>query len=127
MEKLMEITPEMKTVVKEKAAQVEAEVKKNFDTLYSEWQKFRKTPALRFSGNPVDYCKNKSFDEITKMGSSVIPLLMEKMAEGDFFCLSAVDKIVKEEGLERLKLSPEEMANSEQNRSYYMVKHYNLI
>ncbi len=123
---LMEITTEMKSRAKEKASQVKPEVKENFDNLYNEWQNFRKDPALQLSANPEDYCKTKSFDEITKMGSSVIPLLMEKMSDGDFFCLQAVEKIAKEgRGPERaLKLSQDELVNSEQNKSYYMLNRY---
>lgn len=123
---LMEINAEMKSRAKEKAQKVKPEVKENFDNLYNEWQNFRKDPALHLSANPEDYCKTKSFDEITKMGSSVIPLLMEKMSEGDFFCLQAVEKIAKEgRGAERaLKLSQDELVNSEQNKSYYMLNRY---
>ena len=45
------------------------------------------------SSNPADYCSTGSFDKIVNMGAPVVPLLMEKMAGGDFFCLQAVKQI----------------------------------
>ncbi len=126
--RLKELSLNIKLGIKTKALQVNPEVRKKFDGLYASWQNFRKDPRIAMSANPADYCKTEAFTEITKMGGSVIPLLMEKMSNGDIFCLQAVEKIAKSgRGPERvLVLSRDEVSTSEQNKAYNaLMKYYN--
>ncbi|RJR13103.1 hypothetical protein C4588_01305 [Candidatus Parcubacteria bacterium] len=120
----MKISDNVKAEIKSRADRVSSKVKNKFNKLYSEWQTFRKDPVVQFSSNPKDYCKTGAFDEITKMGISAIPLLMEKMSGGDFFCLQALDVIVKnnsEKVGDKISLKPEEVSNSEQNKSILIM------
>ncbi|MEQ8168257.1 MAG: hypothetical protein ABRQ38_05135 [Candidatus Eremiobacterota bacterium] len=126
--KLKELSANIKLGIKAKTLQVNPEIKKKFDGLYASWQAFRKDPKVTMSANPADYCKTEAFTEITKMGGSVIPLLMEKISNGDFFCLQAVGEIAKtSRGPERaLALSGKEVNTSEQNKAYNaLMKYYN--
>lgn len=126
--KLKELSGNIKLGIKAKALQVDPQVRKKFDGLYTSWQKFRKDPKVTMSANPADYCKTEAFTEITKMGGAVIPLLMEKISKGDIFSLQAVGEIAKSgRGPERaLVLSGKEVNTSEQNKAYNaLMKYYN--
>lgn len=117
--KEIKLSDKVKEGIKQKALKVPEKTKKEFNKLYEDWQEFRKKPSVQFSSNPKDYCKTESFEKITKMGKNVIPLLMEKISEGDFFSLQALGEIAKSDrGMERaMRFTPEEANNSEQNRA----------
>ena len=123
MKSLMKLSDDIKSQVKAKADRVQPQVKDKFNKLYSQWQIAKKDPMVQISSNPADYCKNEAFDEITKMGGSAVPLLMDKLAEGDFFCLQALTTIAKKEERlgEKVSLSKNEMNNSEQNKSILVL------
>jgi len=116
----IEIPMEILSSVKERASNVPAQVRSSFDQLYSDWRQFRSDPTVRLSANPADYCKTDSFSKIVKLGFGAVPLLMDKMGEGDFFCLQAVDAIRRRpapHGASLPSLSEEERRNSEQNKA----------
>jgi hypothetical protein len=126
----VEISQEVLAGVKKEASEVEPAMKEKFTGLYNKWMDYRKSPSLRFSANPADYCKTDSFNEIAAMGPGAVPLLMEKIAGGDFFCLQAIEKIKHDMGPfeEALvpDLSKEEHNNSEQNRAALtLIRWYN--
>ncbi|MDQ7822207.1 MAG: hypothetical protein RDV48_05370 [Candidatus Eremiobacteraeota bacterium] len=93
-----EIPKEVAATVKEKAAQVPAGVRDAFNSRYEDWMAFRKSPGVRMSSNPADYCKTGAFKEIVAMGVQVTPLLMDKIASGDFFSYQACREIEKAAG-----------------------------
>lgn len=119
--KPLEIPQEVLEGVKEIAAKVSPDVKDKFEGAYARWQNFRKEPRVRLSANPADYCKTDAFKEITGMGAQALPLLMEKIAQGDFFCLQAVEKISEgsapHEAHHVPQLAGDEHNNSEQTRA----------
>lgn len=119
--KSIQIPKVVRMGVMEKASSVDPAIRKKFDKLYDKWTEFRKKPDIQFSSNPADYCKTDSFKEITKMGNSVVSLLMEKITNGDFFCLQAL-KSIKDNSIFKAKsniptLSPENNKNSEQDKA----------
>jgi hypothetical protein len=110
--------------VAERANGVPTLVRRQFNTLHKEWMEFRQEPEVCISANPADYCRTEAFTKITKMGAGVIPLLMEKMAGGDFFCFQAVEAIRRRplpHGISLPALTPEEQNNSEQNKAALML------
>ncbi len=117
------LSDDVKLALREKVLEVKPEIRKKFEGLYASWQQFQKNPKVRMSANPADYCKTESFQEIVKMGGSVIPLLMEKMGKGDIFCLQAVGAIAKSSRgpAKELKLSAKEVNTSEQNKAYALL------
>jgi hypothetical protein len=132
--KPVEIPMSVKTSLKKSAEKISPQIREKFDENYSQWLEFRKDPKLHLSSNPADYCKTEAFGSIVKQGPSVLPLLVNKMAGGDFFCIQAVNTIKEEnkysimgagdpirKGMARMTLSPEEMENSEQNKAALMV------
>ncbi|MCD4785100.1 MAG: hypothetical protein K8T10_14895 [Candidatus Eremiobacteraeota bacterium] len=117
----MQIPENVKKEVAQKANNVDPATRKKFDSLYNKWTEFRKKPDIQFSSNPASHCKTDSFKEITQMGDSAVPLLMEKITKGDFFCLQAL-KTIKDNSIYKVEsniptLLPEENKNSEQNKS----------
>lgn len=128
--KPLEIPQDVVAGVSAMAAKVAPEVKDKFNDAYSRWQNFRKEPRVRISANPADYCKTDAFKEITGMGARALPLLMEKIAQGDFFCLRAVEKISEgsapHEAHHVPQLAGDEHNNSEQTRAALrLMKWYN--
>lgn len=123
--KPVDIPAEVISGVKEIAAQVQPEAKEKFDEAYSRWLEFRKSPGVRLSGNPADYTKTKAFEEIVGLGAEVIPLLMEKITQGDFFARKAVERMSQESGPYQQSMVPElavsEHNNSEQNKAALML------
>ena len=120
-------TPDnVKETITSRAGMVDQGIAKKFDILYNKWVETRENPDLMAASNPRDFCKGEAYEKITTMGPKIVPLLMKKMADGDFFSIQAVQDIRKEHQGEHkylvdLKLSKEELANSEQTKSTIML------
>jgi hypothetical protein len=97
MEQPVIITDEIKQEVEKIANKVNPELRQKFDDLYNEWLVFRNSPKIRLLSNPRGYCKTQAFTDIVELGMEVVPLLMNKIAQGDFFSLQAVEEIKKKE------------------------------
>jgi hypothetical protein len=100
------------------------EIEKKFHTLFAEWEKVIQSPEISYSSRPREYIDNEPYRSIVKMGSEVLPLLIEKLEEGVFLLNQAIIDITgaKEEviyGKERRFLS-------EQEKSKYLIKWWNL-
>ena len=117
----LEVPQDVKAAVREKAEAVPESTREEFKKNYDEWLSFRKSPRIRMSSNPSDYCKSGSFDRIVSMGSSAVPLLMEKIASGDFFSFQAFDAIQKADETQQYRIGgpakAEDAAVSEQTRA----------
>lgn len=124
--KPMKVPEHVHESIAKRAGMVDTTTAKKFNQVYKLWLDDRNSPDLMSASNPKDLCRGDAYDEIVGMGPRVIPLLMEKMNEGDFFSMQAVDQIRREHQEEHrylmdLKLSKEESANSEQTRSAIML------
>ncbi|MBI2265382.1 MAG: hypothetical protein HYU64_09455 [Armatimonadetes bacterium] len=113
-----EVPEPVKMRVREMAARVSPGLRSEFENQYAKWKEFRADPRVSFSPNPADYCKTGAFRNIVDLGTGVVPLLMEKISEGDFLSLQAVDALKQRSPkLNRLRLSSEEQSQSEQGRA----------
>lgn len=127
---LPEIPQKVFTVLGERTGKLSDKVKEKFTEHYDEWMAFRKTPKVRMSSNPADYCKTEAFDSIVAMGKKIMPLLMDKIAHGDFFCYQACKAIEKKESAGEFKIAMvpvklEDHAVSEQTRAIQALLDWN--
>jgi hypothetical protein len=60
----------------------EIDVKKLFDSYYSEWQSCMKKPEVMFSSRSEDYINCESYKNIEKLGINVLPYVIKKMEDG---------------------------------------------
>jgi hypothetical protein len=87
-------------------------VKVAFDQLYEEWLRSLEDPNLRHSSRPADYVDHPAYEGIVQMGEEALPLIVEKLKEGQFFLNTAMERIT-EIDLRRqmpLAVSEQEMA-----------------
>jgi hypothetical protein len=126
--KPVEIPKEVISGIKDEVAHMDPAVREKFKGLYDKWQDFRQTPSVRLSANPASYCRTEAFDKIVEMGPAAIPLLMDKIADGDFFCFQALDKIKHSQGPFEEELVPglskDEHNNSEQSKAALTLIHW---
>jgi hypothetical protein len=108
-----EVPSEVKTAVRERALAVPEKVKEEFDKNYQDWQTFKNSPTVRMHANPALYCKTGAFDRIVAMGQDAVPLLMDKIAQGDFFSYQAFDAIEKAEPREEFNIAGAKRADAE--------------
>ncbi len=101
-------------------------MKATFDRAYTQWLAFRNTPQISRLPDPALHCTTPAFAAICSLGKDALPLLMEKMASGDFFSLQAVEQIIKkaprDPHLFPLALNGRELQQSEQERSLLTVE-----
>lgn len=58
---------------------------RQFETAYKKWRKaIADDPKLQLSSRPQDYTALKEYRAMLKLGSGVLPLVLEKIEEGDF-------------------------------------------
>ena len=122
----MKVPEQVRESIAKRAGMVDPGTMKKFNQVYKLWVEDRNNPDLQMASNPKDFCRGDAYDEIVGMGPRAIPLLMEKMNDGDFFSLQVVDQIRKDyqedhRYLMELKLSKDEVANSEQTKSAIML------
>ena len=66
-------------------SKVSPELRENFERKCAEWKDACNNSDIRLSSNMQDYTKPEQFTELVAMGEPIIPLVIEKMAQGDFF------------------------------------------
>jgi hypothetical protein len=77
---------EKRNVTKE-TKDIPQDARAQFELLYARWQTERKAPELAVSSNPAYVRQLPSFVRLAGLGPDSIPLVMEKIADGDFFAL----------------------------------------
>jgi len=117
-----EVPPEIKSSVQEMARAVSPLIKEEFEKNYGEWQAYRQSPRVKMFSDPAVHCKTPAFDRIVGMGDAAVPLLMEKIADGDFFSYQAFERIQKSAPDDGYRFAAkavksEEAAVSEQTRA----------
>ena len=104
---------------------VDPKVARSFTEAYGEWQAERKSPKMAMSSNPKDYLKGGGYEKMMSLGKDALPLWMEKMRGGDFFCQYGVQQLTKlDEDAFQMKgpnpqpeLRPQEVRCSEQDKA----------
>ena len=59
-----------------------SKIKKEFDTLFSEWEKAIQAPGIQLSSRPRDYTENEPYKNIVKLGKDALPLVIDKLQQG---------------------------------------------
>lgn len=78
-------TAEDSALIVATAAKVSPELREKFEKLRAEWKDACNSSSIKFSSIMKDYTKPAQFTELVNMGEPIIPLVIEKMAQGDFF------------------------------------------
>lgn len=108
-----------------KILSLEPKLVENFAQAYAQWQKDRSSPRIAMSSNPKDYLQGPGYQKMLALGPDALPLWVEKMRGGDFFCQYAVTDMTRAAQDEfQLKgpnpqpeLRPQEVRCSEQDKS----------
>ena len=78
-----------------KVVMVDPKVARSFDEAYSQWQTERNSPQVSMSSNPKNYLKGEGYQKMLALGQQALPLWVQKMRSGDFFCQYAVQELTK--------------------------------
>lgn len=68
-------------------------IRKQFDTLFGEWEKAIQDPKIQFSSRPKDYIDNEPYRQMVNMGKDALPFIIDKIEKGAFLLNQAVEKI----------------------------------
>lgn len=120
-----EVTTRLDIKLASKLMRVDPQVAEQFESAYAEWQKDRQSPRLAMSSNPADYLKSAGYQKMVALGKDALPLFIQKMRDGDFFCQYAVQQLTRpEEGQFQIKgpnpqpeLRAEQVRCSEQDKA----------
>ncbi|MBS2034357.1 hypothetical protein JST97_05185 [bacterium] len=104
---------------------VEPEVAQAFSSAYSQWQSERSSSKVAVSSNPADYLKGEGYQKLLALGKAALPLWIDKMRSGDFFCQYGVQELTKagEDAFQikgpnpQPELKPQEVRCSEQDKA----------
>ena len=67
------------------ASKVSPEIKAEFERKRAAWKDACNKSEIKFSSFMQDFTKPEQFTELIAMGEPIIPLVVERMADGDFF------------------------------------------
>lgn len=79
------LTAQDSAIIINAVSKVSPEVKAEFERRRAEWKDACNSSSIKFSSIMKDYTKPAQFTELVNMGEPIIPLVIEKMAQGDFF------------------------------------------
>lgn len=86
---------EMNAKLKFDLTTVDPQLKIRFEGFYTNWLNYRKKNFISGSGDPTHYTSGVAYTELLKLGPEALPLFIDKMLQGDFFCRKAVEAILK--------------------------------
>ena len=72
---------------------VSPSVKEDFEALYLRLKEYQQGPEVQVSSRPQDYLGGAAYQQIVSRGNEFLPLLVEKVREGDFFLNGALAEI----------------------------------
>ncbi|MBT9587168.1 hypothetical protein IV102_27745 [bacterium] len=101
-----------------KVVMVDPKVAHSFDEAYSQWQTERKSPKMAMSSNPKDYLSGQGYQKMVALGQDALPLWIQKMRSGDFFCQYAVQELTKGQdgGFEFKGVNPQPELRAQEKR-----------
>jgi hypothetical protein len=74
---------------------VPPEVTEEFERHYQAWQSFVDSPKMRLSSDTYQLTNHPEYQAIVAMGKKALPLVIAKLAEGDFLMVNAVEQITR--------------------------------
>lgn len=101
----------------------------DFGQAYAQWQSERSSPRVAMSSDPKAYLQGAGYQKLLALGPQALPLWVEKMHGGDFFCQYAVQQLTRpEEGAFQMKgpqpqpeLKAREVRCGEQDKARQML------
>jgi hypothetical protein len=87
-------------------SRISAQTRQQFDGLYKKWEDVQASPARRFRSDD-SYATGPEYEALVAMGKRAVPLLMEKIAAGEFRMNDAVEKITGVDILADVRARPD--------------------
>jgi hypothetical protein len=102
-------------------AVADPKLKDQFDQTYGQWQTFRHSPAVVGSSDPAAYCRGEAYQDLTKMGTQALPMLVDRAMQGDHFCQYAITAITSDRELRVAELRAHKVDCSEQDKAQQVL------
>jgi hypothetical protein len=118
------ISAPQKRLLKEERDQVDEAVQTAFESAFAAWKQTWFAGGLAVNSNPHSRAVGKEFDSLIALGSAVIPLVIEKLADPDnFMALQLYDAIQPNDRL-IVQFAPddERILEGEQGRALRVVQ-----
>ena len=112
VKKLLEMNAKLKLDI----ASVNPQLKFKFEDFYLEWLNYRQINLISGSADPHQYTAGLAYSELLKLGPEALPLFVDKMLQGDFFCLKAMEALLN------YQISPAQ--KSEQQKAYELLLYW---
>jgi hypothetical protein len=95
-----------------------------FEAAYADWDRFRDSAEVAVHSNPAPYCRGEAFDRLAQLGPDCVPLLIEKIQDGDFFCRYLAETISRQADRSLPVLSPQQPRCSEQEKARQVMEQW---
>lgn len=100
--------------------EISQETRERFNALYEEWKEASQHPEVRLSSRPEDYINNEPYRKMVAMGREALPLVIEKLEQGEFLLNQAVADM-EGVGLDEL-IKTDQPFPSEQEKSRLLIQ-----
>lgn len=114
-----------------RVAALDPQLVESFEKAYASWQKERSSPRLQLASDPHKLLTGSGYEQLKQLGAEALPLWVQKMRQGDFFCQYAVGELTRQErgpgefqikdGLRQPPLQPTEVRCSEQAKAHQLL------
>jgi len=113
-----------KQLLHKQQAEIPARVRTAFDTAFSAWKDSWFSGGLAISSDPHTRAVGREFDALIALGPTILPLLIEKIADPDnFFGLQLYDAMQSDENLlVQYEPDDERIVEGEQGRARRVVQ-----
>lgn len=106
------------------AASTTASMRSRFAFAYNAWKATWAAPEISFSSNPGDRANSQEFRDLVALGPECLPLIMEKIAAGEFFALQAADELLRAEHRVVFDIDDERILGGEQQRAQEALRRW---
>jgi len=87
-------------------SRVDPLTRQQFDALYRKWQQFQGSAQMRYRSDD-SYASGAEYEALVTMGKRAVPLLMEKIAAGEFRMNEAVERITAVDVVAEVRARPD--------------------
>ena len=87
-------------------SRVKAQTRAQFEGLYQKWEESQNTHAARLRSDD-SYATGPEYEALVAMGKAAVPLLLERIAAGDFRMNDAVETITRVDILAEVRARPD--------------------
>ena len=119
---------EAKRIIESVISEMDKQTVSEFEARFSVWAQTWRSPYTAHLSNPAFVKENKEFVELLKMGTSILPLVVEKLTDPkNFFALQLYDSLqLKSEKAMIVHIDPDDVAmlEGEQGRAVRTVEQW---